>query len=158
MCNIFRGNNGRMSTCKYTQVQSGDGCWALGERCGISQADLVKYNPASGFCDNLIKDQYVCCSAGSLPDFSPKPDDDGNCFVYTVVPDDTCDTIAKANHMDWEDIPTYNELTWGWTNCTGIQKGQNICLSEGMPPFPAAVDGAVCGPQVRLAGLSPWPS
>ncbi|KAG8163304.1 hypothetical protein KVR01_006601 [Diaporthe batatas] len=136
-----------MATCKYTQVQAGDGCWALGERCGISQADLVKYNPSSGFCDNLLKDQYVCCSSGSLPDFSPKPDNNGNCFVYTVVPDDTCDKIAKANHMEWQDIPTYNELTWGWTNCTGLQKGQNICLSEGMPPFPAAVSGAVCGPQ-----------
>lgn len=134
--------------CKFIQVQANDGCWALADRCGITQAELTKYNTADGFCDNLIVDQYVCCSEGSLPDFSPKPDEDGNCYVYVIQQDDTCDEIAKANKMDSDKIADYNSLTWGWRGCNGLQRGQAICLSEGMPPFPEPVDGNVCGPQV----------
>lgn len=139
-----------MTTCTYIQVVANDGCWSLAERCGITQDLLTTYNSASSFCDSLLPDQYVCCSEGSLPDFSPQPDDNGDCFVYTVQTDDTCADIAKANQMDADDIPDYNELTWAWTSCNGLQVGQNICLSEGTPPFPSAIDGAVCGPQVCL--------
>ncbi|KAJ5662800.1 hypothetical protein N7507_003531 [Penicillium longicatenatum] len=134
--------------CNYIQVQADDGCWALADRCGITQATLTKYNPSNGFCDNLILDQYVCCSAGSLPDFSPQPDDDGNCFVYVVKEKDLCDTIATAHKMDKAKIPDYNELTWGWMGCGNLQIGGKICLSKGTPPFPSPVDGNACGPQV----------
>lgn len=135
--------------CEYIQVEADDGCWALADRCGISEDDLVKYNPGDGFCDNLILDQYVCCSEGDLPDFSPKPDDDGNCYVYVVQKDDNCMDIAKANKInDWEMIEDWNALTWGWMGCGSLPEKANICLSEGEPPFPATVDAAVCGPQV----------
>lgn len=139
-----------VSTCRYTQVQAGDGCWALADRCGISQSELVKWNNVPNFCSTLHTDQYVCCSSGALPDFSPKPNDHGHCFVHTVEHNDTCAKIAEANKMDADDISGYNDLTWGWTNCTDLQLGQNICLSKGTPPFPSAVEGVVCGPQVRL--------
>ncbi|KAL4739555.1 glycoside hydrolase superfamily [Aspergillus similis] len=131
--------------CSYIQVQAGEGCWALADRCGITQEELVTYNPADGFCDTLQLDQYVCCTEGSL---APQPDDDGNCYVHVVQTDDLCDTIAKANRMLASDIPGYNSLTWGWRGCDNLQLGQRICLSEGRPPFPSAVDGVVCGPQV----------
>ncbi|KAJ5745883.1 glycoside hydrolase [Penicillium odoratum] len=36
----------------------------------------------------------------------------------------------------------------GWLGCDDLQAGENICLSEGEPPFPSAVESAVCGPQV----------
>ena len=135
--------------CKYIQVNAGDGCWALADRCGISQADLTKYNPSTGFCDNLIKDQYVCCSKGSLPDFSPKPDSKGNCFVYTVQDSDVCADIAKAHHIDnYKNIESWNNLTWGFFGCGNLQINQKICLSKGTPPFPSPVEGNVCGPQV----------
>ncbi|KAI0191619.1 hypothetical protein F4808DRAFT_476023 [Astrocystis sublimbata] len=134
--------------CKYIQVGSGDGCWSLAQRCGISQDDLVKYNPTpSNFCNTLEKDQYVCCSKGSLPDFSPKPDSSGNCFIYVVQSGDTCTDIAKANKMKADKIDEYNKLTWGYTGCNDLQEKGKICLSSGKPPFPSAVDGAVCGPQ-----------
>lgn len=135
--------------CSYIQAHAGDGCWSLAQRCGISQQDLTSYNPAPNFCNNILADQYVCCSEGSLPDFSPKPDDDGNCYVYVIKQDDTCLDIAKANKMDADKIPDYNNLTWGWTGCNMLQRGQKICLSEGMPPFPSPADGVNCGPQVR---------
>lgn len=145
------------TTCAYIQAQADDGCWALAQRCGISEGDLAKYNPGANFCNNIFRDQYVCCSEGSLPDFSPKPDDDGNCFVYTINDGDTCYDIAKANKMDADKIPGYNNFTWGWTGCGALPKHQKICLSEGMPPFPAPDDAVVCGPQVgpSLAGSLP---
>ncbi|CBF76227.1 hypothetical protein AN5038.2 [Aspergillus nidulans FGSC A4] len=64
-----------------------------------------------------------------------------------IQQDDTCDEIAKANKMDSDKIADYNSLTWGWEGCNGLQRGQAICLSEGMPPFPKSVDENVCGPQ-----------
>jgi chitinase len=41
---------GPRATCKYTQMQSGDGCWALADRCGITQAQLEGFNGGSSFC------------------------------------------------------------------------------------------------------------
>lgn len=137
-----------MVTCSYIQANAGNGCWDLAQRCGISTADLEKYNPVSNFCNNIVLDQYVCCSAGDLPDFSPKPDDDGNCFVYTVQPGDLCVDIAKAHKMDADKIEDYNTMTWGFRGCSNLDKYGKICLSKGDPPFPAAVQGNVCGPQV----------
>lgn len=137
------------STCKYTQAQANDGCWSLAKRCGISQDDLTKYNPEPNFCNTIIVGQYVCCSEGSLPDFSPQPYSNGTCFTYAVQSDDTCFSIANANHMNVSKISTVNSNTWGWSGCQDLQLGQRICLSDGMPPFPAPMANALCGPQVN---------
>ena len=64
-------------TCSYIQANAGDGCWALAQRCSITQDQLTQYNTEPNFCNNVQNKQYVCCSAGSLPDFSPKPYDNG---------------------------------------------------------------------------------
>lgn len=138
-------------TCNYIQVASGDGCWALAQKCGISQDDLTTYNPSPFSCDTIQVGDYVCCSAGSPPDFSPQQDSNGNCASYTVQADDTCSSIASAHSIkDWHKIENVNNQTWAWSGCSLIQVGQNICLSEGTPPFPASVQGTVCGPQVRV--------
>ncbi|PYI03570.1 glycoside hydrolase [Aspergillus sclerotiicarbonarius CBS 121057] len=136
------------STCSYTQAVSGDGCWSLAERCDITEAELETYNPASDFCNTIQVGQYVCCSAGTLPDFSPKPYSNGTCYTYTVGSGDSCAAIATANQMNVTKIPTYNKHTWGWAGCLRLQVDQRICLSEGTPPFPAPMENAVCGPQV----------
>lgn len=135
-------------TCQYIRAAGGDGCWSLAQKCGISQDDLKSYNPVTDFCNNIKADQVICCSAGDLPDFSPKPSSNGTCFTYTVNHDDTCDSIATANKMDKAKIPGYNNETWGWAGCSSMQLGQRICLSEGTPPFPAPMEDAKCGPQV----------
>lgn len=136
------------STCNYIQAQANDGCYNLAQRCGISQSDLVKYNPESDFCNNILLNEYVCCSAGSLPDFSPKPYSNGTCYTYTIQPNDLCSTIETANKMKSNTIPGYNNETWGWSGCNDLQHGQRICLSTGTPPFPAEMANANCGPQV----------
>jgi chitinase len=137
------------SSCSYIQAQAGEGCWALAQRCqNITQAQLIQYNNAPDFCNNLEVGQYVCCTAGALPSFSPKPSDNGTCFIYTVQDGDSCSAIAMANHLTVDKLNNFNNQTWGWTGCSDLQAGQRICLSSGTPPFPAPIQGAVCGPQV----------
>lgn len=153
--------------CRTIEAEEGDGCESLAKRCDISQKELTKFNSAEKFCNNIIVGQQVCCSAGELPDLSPKPDDDGNCATYTIKEDDDCATIATKNHMKKEVIEKVNGDTWGWTGCSHLQPNQRICLSEGDPSMPASLPNAVCGPQVddtkkptdgtKLKDLNPCP-
>lgn len=136
------------ATCSYIQAMSGDGCSSLAQRCAITQTQLQSYNGGASFCNSIIVGQYVCCSAGSLPDFSPQPTG-GKCFVYTVKVGDYCSAIATAHQMQVADIQNNNNQTWGWMGCSDLQIGQKICLSTGTPPFPVAVPNALCGPQVN---------
>ncbi len=136
------------NTCTYIQAQANDGCWSLAQRCGITQDQLTQYNTEVNFCNNILLNQYVCCSAGSPPDFSPKPSANGTCYTYAIATNDICSTIAAANYITVDQIESYNSQTWGWIGCGDLQIGQEICLSSGSPPFPAPVQGNVCGPQV----------
>jgi chitinase len=136
------------STCNYILANAGDGCWSLAQRCGISQDDLTKYNTKTNFCNTIQANDPICCSAGSLPDFSPKPYSNGTCFTYVVQDNDNCADIALANKMNKDDIPGYNNETWGWNGCGDLQRQQKICLSTGTPPFPSPMENALCGPQV----------
>jgi chitinase len=139
------------NTCTFIQAQAGEGCFALAQRCNITQDQLEQYNSASKFCDNIQASQYVCCSAGNLPDFSPKAYDNGTCFTYDVQAGDSCFSIASAAQLKADKLNDVNNQTWGWMGCDGLQAGQRICLSEGNPAFPPPISGAVCGPQVRQA-------
>ncbi|EXV01258.1 chitinase (glycoside hydrolase family 18) [Metarhizium robertsii] len=134
--------------CRTVQVQGGDSCAALAQRCGISGANFMEYNPGSNFCASLMPGQHACCSSGSLPDFTPKPGADGSCHVYTVHTGDSCSSIAAANSITIKDLERYNKKTWGWNGCQNIWDEIRICLSSGTPPMPAPVTNAVCGPQV----------
>lgn len=137
------------ATCKYLKVIGGDSCWSLSQQCGISQADLEKFNPQkSNFCNTLQPDQYVCCNKGSLPDFTPKPNADGSCATYQIQKDDSCYKIGEAHFLTAQNITDFNKKTWGWAGCSQIQPGQKICLSKGEPPMPASVENALCGPTV----------
>ncbi|KAF9885277.1 hypothetical protein FE257_013075 [Aspergillus nanangensis] len=136
------------ATCKYVLAGAGDRCWALAQKCGITQAKLESFNKA-GLCTSVIHvGQTVCCASGTLPDFSPKPGADGFCATYTVKAGDLCSTIASAHYMTVDLIKQYNTNTWGWAGNSNLQLGMKIYLSTGKQPFPAAVQGNVCGPQV----------
>jgi hypothetical protein len=153
--------------CRTEKVQDGDSCAAIASRCGISGADFTKYNSAKGFCSTLKPGQHVCCSSGTLPDFSPKPNKDGSCATTTVGDGESCSTIGAANGLTEKDIDDFNQKTWGWTGCKNIFKDSVICVSKGSPPMPAEVSDAQCGPQVpgtkppkdmsKLADLNPCP-
>jgi chitinase len=133
--------------CSYIKVVSGDGCGTLASKCGISGNDFTKYNPDPNLCSGLAVGQVVCCSSGSLPDLKPKPNEDGTCATYRVMPDDTCSALAASNGLTNDDIDKFNKgQTWGWMGCDQLMTDVNICLSEGNPPLPFPIPNAVCGP------------
>lgn len=153
--------------CKTTQVQSGDSCGSLAKKCDISGNDFTKYNSDKDLCSNLAPGQHVCCSKGIMPDFKPKPNEDGSCKSYYVIPNDNCANIAAANSITTDELEKFNDKTWAWNGCKNLQFNMNICLSEGYPPMPASVANTICGPQVpntkqpngdtKLADLNPCP-
>ncbi|KAK9415412.1 putative chitinase [Seiridium unicorne] len=133
--------------CSTIKVVSGDSCDLLASRCGISGDDFTKYN--DDICSTLVPGQRVCCSEGTLPDITPKPNSDGSCYSYTVQKDESCSTIGAEYGMTNEKIEEYNNgTTWGWFGCQKLPALLTICLSEGDPPLPNAVDNAQCGPTV----------
>ncbi|KAL4783388.1 hypothetical protein BJX76DRAFT_358029 [Aspergillus varians] len=137
----------RRGVCRAIQVQNGNSCGSLATRCGIKPAAFTKYNPDKNLCSKLRAGQHVCCSAGSLPDYSPKPNADGTCHVYTIRNNDDCSGIAAANSISTNDINAWNKKSWGWMGCSNLQVGGKICLSKGDPPMPSVLKNAVCGPQ-----------
>ncbi|KAK9234065.1 hypothetical protein V1525DRAFT_391821 [Lipomyces kononenkoae] len=139
----------RVATCSYVLVASGDSCGSLTSKCGITAAELSRYNPSSTLCSTLAVGQPICCSAGSLPDLSPQPSSDGLCYSYTVKSGDYCGLLAQEYHITTDDIEKYNSDTWGWMGCLDLQLGATICLSSGDAPMPAVLSNAECGPQVR---------
>jgi chitinase len=144
------------STCSTVQVVSGDTCTTLAAECGISGADFMTYNPT--LCSTgstLTVGKHACCSSGVLPDFSPQPDDDGNCYSYQVQKGDSCAALAAEYDLTVDEIDNYNNQTWGWTGCDKILAGANICLSSGWPPMPSIISNAVCGPQVNGTATAP---
>jgi len=155
------------ANCKTEEVHGGDSCASLASRCGISGALLSQYNPQKDLCSTLKPKQHVCCSTGTMPDFSPQPQSDGTCNTYKVQNNDGCWDLADTHYLQQQDIENFNKNTWGWAGCVNLQAGQLICLSKGIPPMPAAIQGTTCGPQVpgtqkptggtALADLNPCP-
>ena len=153
--------------CTTIQVASGDTCGSLATKCGISGADFTKYNPSSTLCSTLAAGEHVCCSAGTRPDFKPKPNPDGSCFTHLIIHTDYCMLLAATYDLTMDDLESFNTQTWGWTGCGDLPLTVKMCLSTGTPPMPAPVDGVVCGPQVpgtsppasgtSLASLNPCP-
>lgn len=78
----------------------------------------------------------------------PVPYSNGTCYTYSVASGDTCSAIASTYTITVDDINTWNQNTWGWLGCNDLLAGENICLSDGTPPFPAPMQNALCGPQV----------
>lgn len=137
----------RRADCTTVKVISGDSCAALAERCKITSADFTRYNP--NICSTLVPGQRVCCSAGTLPDITPKPNANGSCYAYTVQKNENCATIAANFGLTIQKIETFNnKTTWGWSGCQNLPALLSICLSTGKPPLPNAIENAQCGPIV----------
>lgn len=126
---------------------SGDSCGSLATECGISGDQFTIYNP--NICGTLTPGQRVCCSAGTLPDVTPKENSDGTCYAYTVKTGDSCSAIAASYDLTNAKIESFNKgTTWGWFGCSNLLADLKICLSTGIPPLPNSVEGAQCGPTV----------
>lgn len=140
---------GARATCRTMQVGAGDTCASLASECGITAAQFSQCNPSSKLCSKLTPGQHVCCSPGTMPAFSPKPDRMGNCHAYFVKAGDSCASIGAAYDLTNSQIESFNKKTWGWNGCKKLFADYNICLSTGYPPMPAPIANAVCGPQVN---------
>ncbi|KAF5682499.1 killer toxin subunits alpha beta [Fusarium circinatum] len=133
--------------CTAIQVVPGDSCASLAKKCKVTTANFNKYNPAKNFCSTLAPKQWVCCSAGTLPDKTPQPSKDGTCFIYKIKSGDGCYSLGQNFGITQKFIEDVNKNTWGFAGCNRLQLGQPICLSKGKNPMPLAIAGAVCGPQ-----------
>lgn len=116
--------------CKTATVQAGDGCWAVANRCGISQADLEKYNRAN-LCTTLIKEEKVCCGSGTLPSTLPNGNSDGTCKTRSVVSGDSCDSLASKCGISRADFNKVNTKT---NLCLTLAPSQNVCCTDGKLP------------------------
>lgn len=151
--------------CSTIQAVSGDNCKTLAGKCYVSGSDFAKYNSFQpNLCSTLMPSHHVCCSTGTLPSFSPKPNSDGTCASYLIISQDTCSKISQSNSLTIQNLEDFNSKTWGWTGCSDLLAGIKMCLSTGAPPMPAPISNAVCGPQVpgtsahsgvSLASLNP---
>lgn len=143
--------------CTTIRVAPGDNCGKLAVKCQISDFDFERFNnPIHALlCATLMPGERVCCTAGTLPDLSPKPNPDSSCATYLVVADDSCSKLEGLYSLTTLQIETYNKNTWGWNGCNNLQIGVKMCLSLGLPPFPPPSANAVCGPQV--VGTVPSP-
>lgn len=117
--------------CRTTTVNPGDGCWAVSQRCGISQSELERFNPRTNFCNTLIAGETVCCSSGTLPDTSPPPNPDGTCKTITVVSGDGCGSLASRCGIPAQDITKYNPQS---NFCSTLMPGQLVCCGRGNLP------------------------
>lgn len=90
--------------CTTAKVNAGEGCFDIAQRCGISQAKLEEYNPRDHFCNTLVKDETVCCSAGTLPEHIPNGNSDGTCVLIDAKPGDTCVTLAQKCGLEVKDF------------------------------------------------------
>ncbi len=121
---------------------------SLAAECGITPAQFTQYNPSNSLCSTLTAGEHVCCSAGTLPDYSPKPNANGTCATYLVQSGDYCSAIAATYSLTLDQLSQFNQDTWGWMGCDDLQAAETMCLSTGSPPMPAVIQNAVCGPQV----------
>jgi hypothetical protein len=116
--------------CKTTKVQAGDGCWAVAQRCGISQTDLEKYNRAN-LCNSLVKEEVVCCGSGTLPNTLPAGNSDGTCKTREVVANDDCGTMASKCGISADDFMKANTKS---NLCSTLVEGQKVCCTQGKYP------------------------
>ncbi|TIC91663.1 Killer toxin subunits alpha/beta [Colletotrichum higginsianum] len=116
--------------CKFTTVKAGEGCFAVAERCGISQTQLQNFNRAN-LCNSLVRDERVCCSSGTLPSTLPSGNSDGTCKTRQVVLGDDCGSLANKCGISGDDFMKANSKTG---LCSSLAEGQHVCCSQGKLP------------------------
>lgn len=124
--------------CKAYEVSGGDDCWSIAtDKCGLKNlAALYELNPGGKkMCDKgIVPGDHFCCTKGTMPDFSPEPNNDGTCKHVLVDDGDTCDTLAK----DTCGIKPkqFYEYNGGGKSafCNKLERRQIMCCSSGKKP------------------------
>ncbi|GAQ05331.1 hypothetical protein ALT_2652 [Aspergillus lentulus] len=108
--------------CQTTSVNPGDGCWALADRCKITDAKLKEYNARPNFCNTLVAGEKVCCSSGTLPDTVPPGNPDGTCKTRQVVGGDICGSLASKCGLSLQEFYKVNTEA---NLCVNLKAGQH---------------------------------
>lgn len=125
--------------CKTYEVKSGDDCWTIAtDKCGLKNlAALYNLNKnGKKMCekDGIMPGDHFCCTKGTMPDFSPKPNPDGTCKHVLAAKGDGCDTLAKESC----DITTKQFYEYNGNGkddfCDNIKPRQVYCCSPGKKP------------------------
>ncbi|KAL0929845.1 Killer toxin subunits alpha/beta 6 [Colletotrichum truncatum] len=141
------GQLDKRAECRSIKVEEGDDCATLAKRCGLGTTAFKSFNKLTdAMCIILSHGGSVCCSSGTLPNTKPKPNADGTCATYVVQEGEGCQAVATKHGIKVEDIDEFNKKTWGWDGCKNLQFTQKICVSEGNPAMPSAIEDAQCGP------------
>ncbi|KAF2421787.1 glycoside hydrolase family 18 protein [Tothia fuscella] len=146
----------KSTTCRYIQVEAGDGCAKLVTRCSISVNDFYKFNPKANLCSTLFPGDYICCSSGDAyspppkpKPATPKPNSDGICATHLIQAGDTCDDLSKKYGVTVAELENWNKgKTWAWSECKDLLVGYNLCISDGDVALPPPQKGSACGPVV----------
>ena len=101
---------GASSICCAIAIETGHSCGSLAKKCGIPANNFTKYNFFPKIRSNLMPNQHVCCSTGSLPDYKPKPAADRT-WYDTVKMSDGCYYIAEAHFLNEDDVAGFNQET-----------------------------------------------
>lgn len=118
-------------------AQPGDSCYDLAKTCHVPLPEFLVLHGQTGYCASVVTGQIVCCGDGKLPFVAPKPNADGSCKTYTVVPGDWCYLIAAANDILQVDLEKWNQKTPGWKGCAGVKVGDKLCVTPGTFPVSA---------------------
>ncbi|CAG8207143.1 unnamed protein product [Penicillium salamii] len=102
--------------CRTQTAQSGDSCATMATKCGIHSADILRYNPAQGFCSKLTPGQQVCCSSVTHQHKRNQLSPRDECKTEKVRKDDSCAAIATRCF------------------CSKLKAGQHVCCSSGKLP------------------------
>jgi hypothetical protein len=129
--NVFRPRLAARADCRTTKVESGDGCWAVANRCGISQIDLTKYNTRNNFCSTLAAGEAVCCSSGTLPETSSPPNSDGTCKTRIIEYGDSCPALAAKCGIIPAEFTKFNPDN---SLCSSLAPGGIVCCGRGTLP------------------------
>lgn len=129
--NVFRPRLAARANCRTTKVESGDGCFAVAARCGISQTDLTKYNTRANFCTTLVAGETVCCSTGTLPETTPPPNSDGTCQTRRIEYKDECPTLAAKCGITPAEFTKFNPDK---LLCSSLAPGGIVCCGRGTLP------------------------
>lgn len=132
---------------QYYTVQSGDSCYKIDSKYGISLTQFLSWNPAVNTdCTNLDIGQTVCISVTpggatnltssssvpssvtSSPTSSPSPSVVPCSKHYTVVTGDSCYVIDTKYGLTFSQLQALNPGAIN-SDCTNLDIGQVICVA-----------------------------
>jgi LysM repeat protein len=106
------------TSCSQTYaVLGGDYCSLIAQKNGISPKLLQSLNPTLN-CNQIFPGQSVCVSLSAPPSCPPS-------FIYTVLPDEYCSSIATKSKISLSQLQQQNPDL----DCRGLRSGNSLCVS-----------------------------